>query len=461
MKILKVTQRIVSLFSFILCFTQQAKSTIYIYSAPTPSNDFQDLIYRNSPLERLSEMDESMQFGRSDFRPWSGSYWPTHKGMLARRYSDPSFPDSSEWSDNYNYVQWNTPELLLLEGRIDQLSPAEKYDLLLEDRGWALTRSMWQRGQDIASTHAGHVPTWWGICHGWSAANHMRTPEPERAIQVTSASGQFTVGLYPADIEALVAYLWAESSPSTLLIGSKCSGTSPEKNAYGRPLDSACLDNNPKSWHLSVVNRVGRDRDSLVMDASSGGEVWNYAIDTYYMRYFNPMTLKPSRSLDDSVVSREEYIADRFHDVRDPAAKYIVGVMMEVYMPAAIEPTRAVGKKEPLYSKKQFIYDLELDADFRVIGGEWHGSEHPDFLWTYAYDAKPKTRWDVALAAPWDLISPMSIDWTNAAREASIKGKVLAKLVYNLLERSMSPPQAPPPAPLPPPVVVPLWSQAE
>ena len=29
-----------------------------------------------------------------------------------------------------------------------------------------------------------------------------------------------------------------------------------------------------------------------------------------------------------------------------------------------------------------YSYDLELNAEKEIIGGEWYGNRHPDFLWT-------------------------------------------------------------------------------
>ena len=35
-------------------------------------------------------------------------------------------------------------------------------------------------------------------------------------------------------------------------------------------------------------------------------------------------------------------------------------------------------------SKREFDYNLELNAEGEILGGEWISPEHPDFVWTQA-----------------------------------------------------------------------------
>ena len=50
-------------------------------------------------------------------------------------------------------------------------------------------------------------------------------------------------------------------------------------------------------------------------------------------------------------------------------------------------------------------YDLELDENFEIIGGEWYTSAHPDFLWTPDQDAVAENYYDRYAAR-------FSADWT-------------------------------------------------
>ncbi len=62
---------------------------------------------------------------------------------------------------------------------------------------------MWARGQKSLAQY-GYVPTWTGICHGWSAAVHMGVKAPKQSVVVTDVTGQFTIEFYRQDIKALM-----------------------------------------------------------------------------------------------------------------------------------------------------------------------------------------------------------------------------------------------------------------
>jgi hypothetical protein len=416
--------------------------TVRPQQVPTEDDNFLDLGYRRAPLTRLPDFGtQASQFGRASFRPWNASYWPTHKGMLAARYADKGYPDSKNWDVNYSYYLANPSSYYVAVGRSNELSPAEKYDLLLEDDEWTLTRHMWNKGLDVKAMY-GRVPTWFGICHGWSAVTHMRVPEPGEPVTVTSVNGRHSIKFYPRDVKALLSYLWAESSPKSLFIGKRCKKGKPERDSSGRILDPECLDNNPMTWHLAVLNRVGRDGDSVVMDSSMDGEVWNYAVDSYFFRYFNPRTLRPTKSWKEAVVPRAKFLGDPYKAHRDTRTTSIVGVVMDVYFPAATEPKiSSRGGGTIIYKQKKFVYDLELDDNLNIIGGEWHSSDRPDFLWTFPYEAKAATTNDLNLTTAWVNYTSLPAEWADAAKRASKYGKVLASIANELLARSLGAPQ--------------------
>ncbi len=405
--------------------------------APFANDLFTSFIYEKVPTADLRTFDWDFEFQSAGFQPWNGSYWPTHKGIIASRFADPGWPDSKDWQTNYNYYMSHSPADVLAAGQIDSLSPAEKYDLLSGDSAWTLTAAMWKKGQDILGTF-GAVPTWFGICHGWSAANHMRVPEAKHPVTVTSADGLHSIVFFPSDIEALVSYLWAESPPTSVFLGARCETSHPKEDA-GHVTDPACFDSNPATWHLSVLNRVGRDRLSLVMDSSAGAEVWNYAVDSYVFRYFDPVTLKPGMTLADAAVPIAEYYSDPFTAYRSPGTAYVVGVAMNVFMPAATEPTHYSPSAERLIKVKSFIYDLELDASFNAIGGEWRSKERPDFIWTFKTGTAPWTVQDGQAAGTWDARGQLPDGWAQLARDGSVRGKIMAKITNALVERAAAP----------------------
>lgn len=404
--------------------------------APHAEDSYRGLVFRSEPHVNLVQLSApKLIYSETKSRPWNGSYWPTYKGMLGHRYHDPRFPGSKNWSVNRAYAQSRPAPMLIAEGQVDRLSPSEKYDLLIGDAEWSLTKQMWQKGEKPAATW-GNVPGWFGICHGWSAAAHMNVPEPDKKVTAINADG-VSITFFPNDIKALASYLWATSAPKSLFIGSKCRIVNPERDEWGRVKEQTCLDSNPMTWHLSVVNRVGRDGDGLIMDSSMANQIWNYAIDSYSFRYFNLNTMKPSRGYEDSIVAIEDYGADPYKSYRTSGTRYVVGVMMDVFYPTAIEP-KAFGKsKKRNYASETFIYDLELDAALNVIGGEWHSKERPDFLWTYTFDAQAGYNQNTSDVSVWSYGLPMPLDLAQRAQEQSRRGKVLARIVNGLVERSV------------------------
>ena len=119
--------------------------------------------------------------------------------MLGHRYADPGAPKSKKWHTNYQYYLSHPSSSYVSSGRIDSLSPAEKYDLLLEDSSWTLTRHMWNKGLKVAQMYGG-VPGWFGICHGWAAASHMRIDEPGLPFYARSVNGNYRIKFYPNDV---------------------------------------------------------------------------------------------------------------------------------------------------------------------------------------------------------------------------------------------------------------------
>jgi hypothetical protein len=292
---------------------------------------------------------------------------------------------------------------------------------------------MWQKGVKVYQTY-GSVPTWFGICHGWSAAAHVRIPEPKAQVTLMDVTGQYPITFYPHDIKALLSYLWAESAPKTIFIGNRCKKT-PTRDEFGRVIEPECLDSNPMTWHIAAVNRIGRDGDSFVFDSSGNSEVWNYALDSYFFRYFNPMTLKPARHLEEAVVPVEKFTADPYKSHRGPTTKFVVGVNMEVFIPASTEPTSSASRVT-LYKNTLFTYDLELDENMNIVGGEWYTLDRPDFIWTFPFDAVASTPEDSSITTQWDFNSPLPADWAEQGRRAGQRGKVIATLVNGMAERS-------------------------
>lgn len=410
-------------------------------SSYMPQDRVESLVDTQNIIRTLEKMEkENLKEGRVKTQPWSDDYWPIYKGILGSRYADQEFDYLGEWSEANQYIQKN-PALEIFTTKdfnlINLLSPAEKYDLLLGGSNMLLTERMWKEGKAYFDEY-GEVETWMGICHGWSPASFM-LPRPTKKITVKSFDGE-NITFYPADIKALSSLLWANTRTATRFIGGRCSSNDPETDEMGRLTEQDCLDTNPGTWHMSIVNQVGQNQLSFVMDATYDYEVWNQPLVSYSYRYFNPKTREATDNLDEAKIELSSFNEDKFKDYRSENAKSIVGVSMQVEYSVETSPmqkdTDSVENDATTFA--YYMYDLELDENNKIIGGEWYRNTHPDFLWTPPQGTRAITYADYyLLSAPnWDGKKALPANWRDLAMKSAAQGQPLAKIVESLIELS-------------------------
>lgn len=386
-----------------------------------------EFLYVNSYVNRLGEMDVlGLKSAKANVVPWSDSFWPIAKGFVARRWADSKFPKSKNWIDNFSYFLSSPPEASVQE----ELSPSEKYDLLVGDDHFTLTQAAWNEGKKYFEKDR-EVPPWAGLCHGWAPASYM-SRNPEKMIDVISVKGRI-VRFYPSDIKALSSLAWGEEPPAFKMLGKRCKDRKPPEDEIGRVLDEECFDVNPGAWHLAVVNQVGINKGNFVFDATYDQQVWNYPIFGYSYHYFNPQTFETSNLLQRALVKRIQFRADRYSKYRSDATMAIVGIVMEVSYVVPTNPS-VMPSITPSIHKIQYVYDLEIDRNDKIIGGEWYGGVHPDFIWNIPPDGfplselerqYPNTSW---LNEEGDL-NPLLID---LAPKSSLKMQPIAAVVRHL-----------------------------
>lgn len=366
--------------------------------------------------------------------PWSDDYWAHYLGILGRRYADEAFPASDDWKENHAYVT-ERPAAKIVASRdqdaIDALSPSEKYDLLVGDATFGLTSTMWADGKKYYD-QSGRVELWMGICHGWAPASYMLA-RPRHVVTVTSPEG-VAIRFFPADIKALASLLWANSSPASRFIGTRCEEKDPPKDENGRALSAAAFDNNPGTFYLAMVNQVGVSRRSMILDATYDYEVWNQPICAYETHYFHPEDMRFAATAREGTVSRGSFKRDRFAKYRTRDYAAVVGVAMRtryvVETPPSHAPTDAPANDATRLV--DYYFDLELDRAGRVVGGEWYMNRHPDFLWTPARGQRAVTPADGFASGAWH-DGPVPVSWRGPAARASAEGLPLAKIVERLI----------------------------
>jgi hypothetical protein len=286
----------------------------------------------------------------SSFRlPWSDTYWPSHLGGIALRWRNGTQTPFTTQRPSEAGVRAMTSE------QIAELSPAEKYDILMERFDFPTVQNELERTDALD-------PKWFGLCHGWSSAT-LNFDEP-RAVNMKSASG-IEIPFGSSDVKALLAY--AQSVvfiPYAKILGQRCkldlSGATRLKSL------PECRDTNAGSFHLILANLVGLQSQTVVADLTNGREVWNFPIYRYSTRERSRQTASAGAA--PKAVS--EVIVETDVD-------YIVEIPWPEW--------NHLGDRNRFASKRHsYQYAVELDSSGRVVGGRWISEEHPDFLWVQA-----------------------------------------------------------------------------
>lgn len=396
----------------------------------------ESLVGSEDVVRTLEQMEElGLKAASLPDTPWSDDYWALYRGVLGARYVDEEFPSSDDWKVNFEYAREANPVSSLLSREQDEfLSPSEKYDLLVginPATDGSLTADMWNQGYEYYA-RTGSVERWMGICHGW-AASAYKVPRPENPVTAVAAVDGRKLTFYPGDIKALASYLWATARTPSRFVGGRCNTKSPKTDEVGRVSDQECFDTNPGTWHMAVVNMIGQRGETFVLDATYDYEVWNQPIYSYSYSYKNLKTGTKTGSLEKAVVDLSEYTNDPFKKYRSPKAAKIVGIQMKLSYIVEVNPTQYNSKDA--VRTVYYDYDLELDANGKIIGGEWYNNNHPDFLWTPTIKAA-RVFEDRDAVSAWTTDKKLPKDFRNAAVSAAYRGQVLGKIVDALVEAS-------------------------
>lgn len=402
------------------------------------------------PVYSLQEIeDEGLLAASLEQMPWSDTYWPIYKGILGQRYTSDSFNAVGINFNTYRSAVIGENSLTQVLARkdpfeIENLSPAEKYDLLIgipeahaENVEGFLAPKMWEEGQYYADEN-GDVETWMGICHGWAAASFM-APAPLTSVEVPSSIPDLKVSFFPSDLKGLTSYIWAKGDYDSSFIGGRCNHKDAKVDEEtGRLLDPECFDVSPAVWHLAVINQIGKAQRSFVMDASYDYEVWNQPVYSYSIQYVNPQTAKKYSNYKDAKINLSSYTKDKFKKWRSPKTKEIVGVRMEVKYVVENSPSHDLTEDDTQPRSVSYAYDLELNAQGEIVGGEWYLQAHPDFLWLPRIDAKPESVGDQYLKGmPWDVHQALPQFWKDIAITTAVRyGQPLSKITDLLIETS-------------------------
>ncbi len=434
----KHVSRSLALMAVMMPITSFALSTNEIYPArPYETEKIRSSIERMTEnsnfLWNIYEMEkQTLEMRNTKVQPWGGHFWSLNNGMIAVDYHDPIAPIEIVWqwnaADYFNNRAVNIHKLGidLPQNKLNKLSPAEKYDLLLGDTSFDLTNKIWNyasswgskkklgflKSIEMPEGYSSPKPTqsiayWEGICHGWATASGY-VPRPEKTVNVKLPNGK-NLPFYPDDLKALASLMWAHSDVQNrvLVEGGRCNQKDPKKDKYGRYTDTEidlnetqlnpnCADVHPAIFHVSLLNILGIEGRSFVLDHNPAGSVGNQPVSGYTFSYFNPITGK-NGTLTNSLLSVAELGSkDKFVSSRNPETTHIVGVEMTIRYVNWATPTKLPtdSMRQDKIIDMDFNYDLEISADGRIVGGQWRINKDgsaggpfskpnmPDFFWT-------------------------------------------------------------------------------
>jgi hypothetical protein len=387
---------------------------------------------------------------------WSGPAWAQYRGHTAERYNLAKARNSSTWKEAWSFVAAAGHTFFDVGGghspdtTIDDLGPAEKYDLLIgalgENKAGLLSKYEWDQGRSTFERD-GTVAKWFGYCHGWAVASFM-SMRPSAGVDILAADGKTQVHFYPSDIKGLETVLWANALPELRTLGHRCEISNPPRDSSGHVIDDACFDVNPGLFHEALVNQLGSAKRNLIIDATYDIQIWNQPIESYSYRYFNPQTGKAGGSLTQSTVALENFKKDKFRKYRGPDVKDVVGVAMDiVYGRGALPSHKSTDSAaDDLQKKVTYLYDLELDENGEIIGGEWYQLRHPDFIWVPDKSARAQSVAEKNATGSgvdeWEAWSPTQSpvpqSWQKTAIEAAQNGSPLAHVLDQIVMLSRS-----------------------
>jgi hypothetical protein len=385
----------------------------------------------------LRLLDQSAPKSKLGVRPWAGFPFSMREGMIAARYLDRGFRSQGNFASRKAYVR-NRPLEAIARGdswfskrrSLDQLSPAEKYDLLAGDLSGTLTQAIWNEGSRYESD--GEIAHWVGICDGSAAASAL-TPEPIRDLVLRDPifGNEFT--LYASDIKALAALHYSEYVVKTSIVGGRCERGS---SALPSPGESpSCESLNPASWHRSILFFNGIKQSPLFIDTSPNLEVWNTPVISYSFEYFDVRNSKIVGSLEQALVRRSDFRDDPRSLSRTPSTEFIVGVEMTIS--TAGGSARSTSGPQPATPvKRVYTYELELDGFMNLIGGEWLSKERPDFAWVLNRQPFPLSRADEELHFPEWSGGTIPPDWRPAIQRSSAKVETMGAIIRTLIQQS-------------------------
>ncbi len=330
---------------------------------PTILSPDMNFVFAELPLE-----------GEAEKIPWAGSYWPTYLDSLNDRWAGAEVLSPAEkFAQAFDRpgLTDNISRIYGIDSHPDN-KPCTEAGECNAVKGEACAK---RQGQETGRC----IETWFGICHAWGPAA-VKEYEPLRAV--THNGVEFRIN----DIKALVTLSYDEGLEQRIM-SLRCDrrNTGGEDgigyDEFGRPDADAnsCADTNAGSFHVAITNLLGIQRVGFVEDRTYDYEVWNQPVRKYRVNRSEAVDAARAAEL----VGAPPMAPYPFNP-EAVSFQYIETALGYIFETHQSEDGNVADHIDDYTGTDEYAYVLELDADGRIIGGEWVGESkqnHPDFLW--------------------------------------------------------------------------------
>jgi len=214
-------------------------------------------VFGLSSLKLKQIQEETALRGYLAEKPWADTYWPLNKKGVSDRWNG---------SNNFETFEAQRDDAIAALGGETyestwKLSPAEKYDILVGDTSYALTKDGW----DVFDSYKDYEYSWsWmGHCHGWAPAAYLeQTPKASVMATIDGKQMLFTEG----DIRGLLtkAHATNNTTGGTRFLGTRCNARTIIKDENGRIVDGtvyAAKEDAPKAADTATASTIFIDRN--------------------------------------------------------------------------------------------------------------------------------------------------------------------------------------------------------
>ena len=340
-------------------------------SVNDPSRFATNLVYR---------FDDLPTSGATERTAWASTYWPYMEDSTNVRWQG---DDTLSPLEKYDLVfnGWKPSEAF--KGLRPMTSCGDEYDKdYYEQLGPAAKWMSTKRGNgamrdgkdsdgdekiDECDEDYDGIEPWWGLCHAWVPAAVLE-PEPQAAAEKDGV--RFDV----SDLTALL--ITAYDGTESMFLGSRCNAKEVERDPVtNRIMQDECRDTNAGSFHVVAANMLGLRKRAFAEDRTFDYEVWNQPVVRFAVTEQRKLTASEANVLL-KAAPRDAYAFN---------AKAVEFIEIQAELDYITESLASTSPTTPTIDRytrtDEYHYILELDADRKIIGGEWLSDRHPDFLW--------------------------------------------------------------------------------